>query len=280
MKKKALCGVLLLCLVVPCFAQRFNNVDFSGRGIVPPYVVFNDVGWNFLYGFAHNFGVNFALAGLSTYALIESGADWAVRQWAFNHPDVANGFMFIDYLGYFPQIYATAGYIIGAICQDKKAQVTSLAVLQATLLMSAIQGGIKLVTGRPGPGILDTWDTIRNPSQQDFSHQFNWVGGGYLDGWPSGHTASAFALAAVVQQMYPNKIWLNVLCYSYACLIGAGASLNIHWLSDCIAGALMGLAIGHTVGKDFADLYNGRPRRDRRVFFYAYTGGIGAIFRL
>ena len=64
--------------------------------------------------------------------------------------------------------------------------------------------------------------------------------------FPSGHTANAFALAAVAQHHYGWKI--GVPAYALAGLMGASrVNQDKHWVSDVFAGATLGYVAGRTV---------------------------------
>lgn len=58
---------------------------------------------------------------------------------------------------------------------------------------------------------------------------------------PSGHTAAAFLMASLIAYFYPN---LSVFAYLWACGIGSSrVLLGVHYPSDIIAGAFLGLGI-------------------------------------
>jgi membrane-associated phospholipid phosphatase len=117
-----------------------------------------------------------------------------------------------------------------------------------------IQTPLKMATGRASPGIVNEFYHERNSQTDDFSGRFNWFNNDFVKGWPSGHTANAFAAAATISEIYKNNLWLKIGAYSYAALIGIGVTLDVHWASEAVAGALIGYAVGKTVGKDFNKL--------------------------
>jgi hypothetical protein len=78
-----------------------------------------------------------------------------------------------------------------------------------------------------------------------------------LDSFPSGHATSVFAVAAVFAAFYPRVSWL---LYALAAAIAFGrVYLERHYVSDVLAGALIGLAVA------WALLDHPRVRRRRTV---------------
>ena len=72
--------------------------------------------------------------------------------------------------------------------------------------------------------------------------------------FPSGHAATAFAVAAVVDRHASWKV--SVPVYGLAAAIGVSRVLrDAHYLSDVTAGATLGIIVGHTVVR-----MNNRPR--------------------
>ena len=58
---------------------------------------------------------------------------------------------------------------------------------------------------------------------------------------PSGHTAAAFLMASLIAHFYPT---LSVVAYVWAsCIGGSRVLLGVHYPSDILAGALLGIAI-------------------------------------
>jgi membrane-associated phospholipid phosphatase len=96
--------------------------------------------------------------------------------------------------------------------------------------------------------------------------------------FPSGHTSSAFAMAAVFDAHYGAKV--GVPAYAAAAAIGLSRmESNKHHLSDVLAGATLGYLVGHSVSKS-----NGLPQRGREPRFSitpstdANGAGMGAGF--
>jgi hypothetical protein len=114
---------------------------------------------------------------------------------------------------------------------------------------------LKAVTGREGP----------NPNYQDKdalsrNFRFGFMQGGLHYGWPSGHLMTNTAMATAIVAFYPEKSWVKNIAYGYiafltfSMLIHDGGSA--HWFSDIVAGGLMGIAFGTTIGKGFRNYRN------------------------
>jgi membrane-associated phospholipid phosphatase len=220
------------------------------------------------------------LAGAVTWASIETGFDWEWRNMAYNNTWLSQWGRPGLYIGYVvPAITPGIAYLAGRFAKDEKLQITGLALTQSLLLTLAIQTPLKMISGRERPKIVTELDHARTQRTDNFSGEFNWFNSDFIGGWPSGHTANAFAAAATISELYSDNLWLNIGVYSYAALIGIGVALDVHWASDALAGALIGYAVGKTVGKSFKQLLGENNGTDN-FSFYAAPNALGVIIRL
>jgi len=249
--------------------------------VVPLSKVFHNIGWNTLHSMTYNYGLNFIGAGLGTLIFIETGLDWSWNRLAYNNAWMPKTGEPVNYIGYaVPVLTPLALYVTGRVVKDEKLQVAGLALTQSLALTMLFQTPLKIITGRAWPGITDGWDSPqsrRSDRTDDYSDEFNWFNLDAIGGWPSGHTANAFAAAATIAQIYHDNTLLKIAVYSYASLIGLGMSIYDHWASDVIAGAFIGYAVGATVGKSFRSL---TEKTKKPLTFYVTTNSVGVIIEL
>ena len=184
------------------------------------------------------------VAAALTLIFVTSGFDWfyfrstrspELRSWMF--PAVIIGQRV-------PMMLPLLLLLAGILLEQAKTVRTACAIGQAALIGWFISSCYKALTGRnPLPHSITT----------DTSHifRFGFLRDGIFWGWPSSHTAVAFAMAVALFILFPQKRWLGIASIIYALYIGVGVSMTIHWFSDFAAGALVGTVIGITVGKSF-----------------------------
>ena len=184
------------------------------------------------------------VAILFTFILVMSGFDWryflatrntALRSWMF--PAVVIG-------GLLPLVLPLFLLTVGFIIENARMKLMGWAIAQAELLGALIVVACKAFTGRAHPAQIAGADISR-------VFQFGFLRGGVFWGWPSSHTAVAFAMAAAVCTLWPKQWWLGFMAVLYAFYIGFGVSMTIHWYSDFVAGAIIGSVVGMVVGKSF-----------------------------
>jgi len=171
---------------------------------------------------------------------------------------------FILFWGNFwPLGFALIPYLIGKIKGDSFTKGAGLAALHALFLNAFINTTEKLLSGRQGP---DNLIGLPGPHHKHFAHtidplnfRFDFWNHTFEDGrfmWPSGHTASMFALVTALTVYFPQKKWIPWLGYPAALLTGiAMIDGDFHWTSDVVAGALLGTIAGHITGKSFRTFF-------------------------
>ena len=91
-------------------------------------------------------------------------------------------------------------------------------------------------------------DRLDHPERAEHFTPFHSFGS-----WPSGHTAIMFAAASSLRTSAPELGVAAWLGYPLALGVAAGMWMgDHHWASDIISGALLGEAIGSSVGPAFA----------------------------
>lgn len=185
-----------------------------------------------------------ALAIILTVILVSSGFDWRYFE-CTRSPELRNGMFFAVIIGQcVPMILPLSLVLAGGIFQDAATSRVGWALGQAALIGWFIASAYKSVTGRVHPPRGVAMDTSR-------VFHFGFMRGGIFWGWPSSHTATAFAMALALFTLFPKQKWLRIAALAYALYIGLGVSITIHWFSDFVAGAIIGTVIGVTVGKNF-----------------------------
>lgn len=191
------------------------------------------------------------LAGLSCLILVSLSIaflDRAVSSWSHQYLHTAIGFIWLTWIAEAP-VPVAAVILLGAGCaiaggwRPGRCGRILIAGGVATLVAVALKDQLKFAFGRTWP---ETW-IHDNPS---------WIGNGVFGfepfhggpGWasfPSGHTTAIAAPMAILWQTLPRWRWL------WAGMVGLVAigllGADYHWLSDIVAGAYLGAAVGFGV---------------------------------
>jgi membrane-associated phospholipid phosphatase len=196
-----------------------------------------------------------ALAISLTIAIVMSGGDWTyyrlTRAEIFSRlalPAIMLG-------TFLPVLVTLTILIVGEIRKNRRLITTAWALGQAALLGYVISCCYKAFTGRiPPPFHGFRMSAANEGSLVDSSHgfQFGFLKGGIFWGWPSSHTTVSFAMSACLIMLYPKNKLIIFLAAAYALYIGLGVSVTIHWLSEFVAGAIIGGLIGTVVGRSYA----------------------------
>jgi len=138
-------------------------------------------------------------------------------------------------LGSAPGVLAAVGlYAAGAAFKNPEVRATGTDAMAALAIAElGIVFPLKYLVGRA------------RPNEDAGTHQFKPISGDVS--FPSGHTAVSFALASVVAA-HVNNPWVSCALYGMAGLVGlARVQERSHFVSDGVAGALIGTFVGRTV---------------------------------
>jgi hypothetical protein len=280
--------ILIFLLCSPSFLYGQNlpekATEFSIRNhannssVIPLSKLFHKFGGNIVNSFTYNYGLNYAATPLITYGMIESGIDWQWNRMGYNNKWVAYSGTPFGALGYVvPAAVPVWLYVHGRNKEDVKLQITGLALGQSAILALSVSFGIKAFTGRREPGIMEHHIYPDRGSTTDYSKDWAWgfMKRGVFSGWPSSHTIVSFAMATTLAELYPDDARIKWGAYIYAGAVGLGVSLFSHWASEVVSGALMGYAIGKTVGSSFNQLLGNGNKSKINYSLYPTMNGIG-----
>jgi len=121
---------------------------------------------------------------------------------------------------------------------DRKNRMAISLLIGSTLLAGAVAGILKIIFHRPRPFVNESMIGDSVSLSEAVFHNF-------LQSFPSGHTATAFALAMGLSLLYRQG---KPLFFTFAVLVGLQRILSQnHFPSDVIAGALVGVLSARVV---------------------------------
>lgn len=179
------------------------------------------------------------MAGISVAAVLGTGLllDHSATQFMTKHANASWDRMAKDVqnLGDTPSVFIAGGtYLAGVAFKDPEVRATgidSMVTMGLANLLLTIP--LKVVVGRS------------RPSRDHGTHDFHPLNGGYS--FPSGHATQAFALASVIAE-HADNAWVSGVSYGLAGLVGlARVEQRAHFMSDVVAGGLIGTFVGKTV---------------------------------
>ena len=133
-------------------------------------------------------------------------------------------------------------YTVGLISHKPSVRILGLKSGQALVYSGLITIFIKELLGRARPN-----QHLGAYTFKPFSFKEEWRS------FPSGHTSLSFAFSTIMAQTFSNK-WWKVFWYGSASLVACARIYHQqHWLSDVVAGGLLGWAVAHFVLKNEKD---------------------------
>lgn len=167
-------------------------------------------------------------------------------------------------------IIGTSMYAIGRLAHKKELADLGLHGEEAIGVATVVTTAIKWTAGRARPYV------VRDTNPSDFGLFRGFRKGSDYSSFPSGHTMSAFAAAAVVaneaSRWWPGSQWyVGSAMYAGATLVGLSRMYNNkHWATDVIMGAGIGTFAGNKVVR-FNHRTNPRNRLDRWLLSASVT---------
>ena len=195
-----------------------------------------------------------AAAILLTILIVETGLDWGYYRWTRAEVFARLALPAIMLGTLIPVVGTLAVLTLGVARKHRGLITTAWALGQAAMLGYLVSILYKSWTGRIPPPFRGFARSAANAnSLADTSHgfQFGFLKGGVFWGWPSSHTTVAFAMSVCLVTLYPKRKLLADLVLAYALYVGLAVSVSIHWLSEFVAGALIGSLVGRVVGASF-----------------------------
>jgi membrane-associated phospholipid phosphatase len=174
-----------------------------------------------------------------------------------------------------PATTAPTIWVVGLVTHDPVVAGAGSAAIQALAVTLATTGLLKLGTGRPYPlhgGDPHAQDRLDHP---EYAREFRPFQNG-LGAWPSGHTSSTISIAAALTAYAPDQPWIPAIGYPLGAAIGLGMiDRDSHWTSDVVAGALVGHAIGWSIGRNFRGRVRGELPRQTSLEVVPLPGARG-----
>lgn len=178
-------------------------------------------------------------AGVSVAAVLGAGLllDHAGDRFMVNHANASwdRGAKAVQELGGVPSVLIAGGtYLAGVAFKEPEVRATGIdAMVTMGIAQLLLTLPLKTLVGRS------------RPEAGRGDHDFHPLHGGAS--FPSGHATQAFALASVISE-HADRPWVTGLSYGLACLVGvARVEQRKHFVSDVVAGGLIGTFVGKSV---------------------------------
>jgi len=169
-------------------------------------------------------------------------------------PGVLNVSKYITNFGGTYEFYALATLgAYGYIFKNEKLKTTTLLASQAYITGGVIESVLKFLSGRTRPSYYNPLTEAEPVFKGPFgntSRDYN--GDRSNSSFPSGHSTVAFAAATVFAMEYKSTVWVPIVSYTVASLIGISRiTENKHWTTDVLTGAVLGYLSGRQIVNNY-----------------------------
>jgi membrane-associated phospholipid phosphatase len=254
-------ALLTLILSCPCIAQSLpeegRTADTSDQAADKPRIpinLFSNLGGNLFNSFIGPTTLMHLGAVATTLVMVREDWDYLIYKRCNSLKKYEPYFTPTIYTGATCWLIVSSPMLIyGLVHKSDETLGAAYSVLQSTLISIVYVTLLKGLTGRPHPD----YKWYVNMRKQSRVFRFGFLRGSVFYGWPGGHTMITTATFASLMSYYPDKWWLKVVGFLFIAYTATGMAMTKgHWMSDNIAGFLMGYAIGSAVGKSFRTLVN------------------------
>lgn len=127
-------------------------------------------------------------------------------------------------------------YFIGSKFHNERFREAGLLSFEALASTTIVEEVLKVVTDRQRP--------LEGAGNGNFFQSNDRINASF----PSGHAINTFAMASVFAHEFHDKLWVKILCYTYAGGVALSRlAADRHFPSDTLAGGAMGWFIGDYV---------------------------------
>lgn len=134
---------------------------------------------------------------------------------------------------------AGAFLLYGASFGDHRALRTASQIVEVVIATGITTQVLKHIAGRESPNVITDkrtghWQWFPNPGK--YARRVS-----KYDAYPSGHIATTFATARVIETNYPEMKWIPYVSYPIVAFVGLSmVATNGHWWSDYPLSLLLG----------------------------------------
>jgi membrane-associated phospholipid phosphatase len=192
-----------------------------------------------------------------TYLCVVSGLDWQYNYFANTEVNIRTNWLSLaDMLGFvLLPIFALGTYGYAYFTKNSVARILARAALLSLIAGLILSTSIKIVTGRESPPHFHTIDRLATAAtwvDNSNNFQFGFLREQIFGGYPSSHATIYFAFAFLTHHLYireKKKVlkYLSLAAILAALYISIGVSLGHHWLSEVLAGAVLGCIVGRSL---------------------------------
>lgn len=185
-----------------------------------------------------------------TALLVLTGFDWTYLVYVLNAVPLQVLFI-ADVTGFvLPVLLIIVSIGVLLVSRKQIQRLYAEAIVYAILLGFTLSTILKAFTGRTSPPHFHhgvTQPLIDNSN----SFHFGFLREQIIGGWPSSHATIMFALATTLALLLPKRWYVSAILFIPALFVGIGVTFGFHWSSEFIAGTLLGIVIGSTVGMHY-----------------------------